>query len=212
MSSDSDYIDSDYIDPDYIPDHDSGYHDETKYLHPCGAEETSTTEIRQYLLEKCKHELSYKFGNKVDKESISIDCDAISVIITTPDMTEVKRDAIREFLLMFGSESSLRCGIPQGATGHGKINSIFSCYGKKCQHLPKILDGGEEMLVIDVPCKVALHSSCKEKVIEALRQRDFYLFPANDNGNKETSICFLQMTMVFVLELMQQQINLLMES
>lgn len=150
-----------------------------------GAPETSTTNIRHCIIDKCKRELSSKFGKMVDLDCISVDCDAISVVITTPDMTEQKKDAIKEFLLVFGSESALRCGIPNGATGHGKNNSVFSCYGNKSQHLPKVLDSGDEMVVIDNPCKIAIHSSCKAKVIDALRMKKIHLIPAKDKG-----ICF----------------------
>jgi hypothetical protein len=118
-------------------------------------------------------------------DHITVDCDAISVIITTPDMTESKKNAIREFLFVLGSESTLRCGIPNSATGHGKINSIFSCYGKKCQHLPKVLESGDEMVVTDIPCKIAIDCSCKVKMIKALRKKGVHLLPAQDNG-----ICF----------------------
>ena len=90
-----------------------------------GAPETSTTNIRHYIIDKCKQELSSKFGSKVDVDCITVDCDAISVVITTPDMTERRKDAIRDFLLVFGSESALRCGIPNGATGHGKKTVFF---------------------------------------------------------------------------------------
>ena len=150
-----------------------------------GAPETSTPEIRHNLLDRCKKEILSKYNKKIENENISIDCDAISVVITTPDMTTEKKKAIRDFLLVFGSESATSCGIPQSATGHGNLHSIFSCYGEKCQHLPELLDDGEEMIVLDTPIKLGLHESCKKKLVNALRARDIHLSPATDRG-----ICF----------------------
>ena len=126
-----------------------------------------------------------RFKGKFANENISIDCDAISVVITTEEMSAQKKKALKDFLLVFGTESATSCGIPQSASGHGKKHSIFSCYGKECQHLPEFMEEGEETIVIDSPVKIAIHSTCKEKLVNALKEKDCHMSPA-----KDSAICF----------------------
>ena len=99
-------------------------------------------------------------------------------------MTERRKQAIRDFLFAFGTGLTFRCGLPQSAPGSTKKDSIFGCNGNKCLHLPKILQG-DEVLVIDTPLKVALHSSCKERLINSLDRKHVHLDPSKSPG-----LCF----------------------
>ena len=130
----------------------------------------------------CLKFISFKF--QVTPSVISSDFDAISVVITVDRMTERRKQAIRNFLLSFGTDMTFRCGLPHSATGSTKKDSIFGCNGNKCLHLPKYLQGNE-MLVIDTPLKVALHSSCKTSLINSLNMKHIHLTPSNSSG-----VCF----------------------
>ena len=147
-----------------------------------GAEATNNRETGKTLHNKCLKFISSKF--KVDRSAISSDFDAISVVITASEMSGTRKQATRDFLLSFGTEITLRCGLPHKATGSTKQDSIFGCSGNKCLHLPKGLQG-KEVLVIDTPVKVALHISCKTSLINSLNASGTYLTPSNSSG-----VCF----------------------
>ena len=146
-----------------------------------GAVETSTCNIGANLVDLSKRIISRKLS--VPKDSISIDCDAISVVISTRTLTEVKRKVIKDFFRVFGSDLS-GCSLPDRAIGSSKRSGLFGCSGNMCQHLPESLQG-REMLVLDAPVKVGLHESCMKKVIYSLTSKGYYLFPSTCNG-----VCF----------------------
>jgi hypothetical protein len=147
-----------------------------------GAEATNNLETGKTLHNKCLKFISSKF--KVEPSAISSDFDAYSVVITVSEMSDTRKQAMRDFLLSFGTEITLRCGLPHKATGSTKQDSIFGCSGNKCLHLPKGLQG-KEVLVIDTPVKVALHISCKTSLINSLNASGTHLTPSNSSG-----VCF----------------------
>lgn len=148
-----------------------------------GAQETSSQIITNRLFDHTKTSISSRF--RVSKDSISIDWDAISVVVSTEqEMTDNIKEALRNFLLSFG-DNALRCGFPQQATGSTKKDSVFGCRGNMCQHLPHLLQG-KEMLVVDAPVKIALHVSCKEKLVRYLQGKGFYFSAAT----VLTGVCF----------------------
>lgn len=148
-----------------------------------GSEETSKPEITKFLTSSAKRYISSHF--KVGKEDISMDWDAISIVVSTNhEMTYYRKKSIRDFLLHFG-ENNFRCGFPNKATGSSTADSVFGCLGNQSQHLPKLL-AGNEMLVIDGPLKIAMHISCKKRLIECLQARRCYFSPASDL----TGVCF----------------------
>ena len=101
----------------------------------------------------------------------------MSLIMTTDQMTDERKETMREFFLSLG-KCVLKCGIPTKATASKKVDSIFGCCGNKCQHLPTIFQG-EEMLVIETPLKFAIHASCQVRLIEYLKEKaSVYLSPA----------------------------------
>ena len=112
-----------------------------------------------------------------------MDCDGISVIISTRIMTEEKQQSIKDFLHVFGSDLS-GCSLPHGAVGASKASGLFGCSGNMCQHLPECLQG-EEILVLNTPVKVGLHKSCKKKLVFELNSKGYYLSPSNCND-----VCF----------------------
>ena len=149
-----------------------------------GANETSTSEITAAIIEQSKRIISQKLS--VAKDNIAVDCDAISVIISTParTMSNEKKEAIKDFLHVFGSDMS-GCSLPHhSAMGSSKASGLFGCGGNLCQHLPECLQG-QEMLVLDTPVKVGLHKSCKEKMNLELNSKGYYLSPSNSNN-----VCF----------------------
>ena len=149
-----------------------------------GADETSTGEITAALLEQSKTAISRKLS--VAKGNIVVDCDAISLIISTPEqtMTNAKYDAMKDFLHVFGSDIS-GCSLPhQNAIGSSKASGLFGCGGNMCQHLPECLQG-QEMLVLDTPIKVGVHKSCKKRMESELNSKGYYLSLSNCNN-----VCF----------------------
>ena len=115
---------------------------------------------------------------------ISMDCDAFSIIISWDELDEQKKISITDFLLLFGQNFS-RCGFPSMVTGSTSKGSIFGCRGNECQHLPKILQGNE-IMVIDTPVKIGIHASCKEKLIDTMKSNKLYFTAAHDNSG----LCF----------------------
>ena len=149
-----------------------------------GADETLTGEVTAALLEQSKTVISRKLS--VARGNIVVDCDAISVIISTPEqtMTSTKFDAMKDFLHVFGSDLS-GCSLPhQNAIGSSKASGLFGCGGNMCQHLPECLQG-QEMLVLDTPVKVGVHNSCKKRIESELNSKGYYLSPSNC-----TNVCF----------------------
>ena len=111
--------------------------------------------------------------------SIKIDYDAISILITCKgSLQEQTKGSLKTFLLGFGCyESAIRvphCGI----LCHGE-NSIFGCSRNKCQHTPPEIESSE-VIVCDTPIKIAVHKSCKQRIIESLRKAHFPVFPASN--------------------------------
>jgi hypothetical protein len=155
--------------------------------HGWGSNQTNTPEIQKQIHTECVETLAKKF--RVNCDEIKTDVDAISVLITSDDLTCDKKNAVRTFLRLFGTEWTLRCGIPKSVPGSTRVDGIFSCYdddNKKCQHIPTYLQGNE-MLVIDTPVKIALHKSCKTKLTNTLLERKIHLTPHEGEGG----LCFI---------------------
>ena len=86
------------------------------------------------LIDHCKECLSQKFD--VNGTVVKTDMDAISILISTENMTPERRTGIKEFLNLFGNELTLRATLPSSVIGSSR-EGIFGCKeGKKCMHLP----------------------------------------------------------------------------
>ena len=123
-----------------------------------------------------KQKISKRF--QTPKTSISMDLDAYSVVIRTNNIGKAT-DALRRYLLAFGGSSPCKCGFPLMATGSRTKDGIFGCRDNSGQHLPPILQG-KEMLVLDTPVKIALHMSCKHRLIDWLTSKDYFFKAASD--------------------------------
>lgn len=159
--------------------------DENIGYHPVGAEASSSKQIWDSLTDMCKRSIGSKYN--VCKDNILMDLDACSFVISTDEMDTNKKSAIREFLLLFGSPTFGRCSFPSMITGSKQKDSLFGCAGNESQHLPHLLRGNE-MLVLDAPVKIGLHTSSQPTLINALRAKGFY-FSAS---SKNTGLCFEQ--------------------
>ena len=108
---------------------------------------------------------------------IKIDYDAISILISyNGSLQEQTKESLKNFLLGFGCfESAIsvpHCGI----LCRGE-NSIFGCSRNKCQHLPREIESSE-VIVCDAPIKIAVHKSCKQRIIGYLQNANFPVFSA----------------------------------
>ena len=152
-----------------------------------GSHHNTDPVIRSGFHDKCLHTISKKF-NEPEIQYIKTDCDAISVLITTTNLTDGMKKSLLSFFYLFGSEITLRCGLPLNVVGSSKKDGIFSCAsnrgGDKCQHLPPQLQGCE-MIIIDTPIKIACHKSCKERIIKFVMKRGSVLLPSSQPG-----LCF----------------------
>ena len=150
-----------------------------------GEDSTATEQVYKNLMERATNTLSsYKFGTKTPLGDISADVDAFSLVLSTCDMTERKKNTIRDFLLSYDGFGS-GCGIPVRAIGAKKsTDGMFGCHGSMCQHLPAILQG-KEIQVMDAPLKIGLHESCKQMVIDNLGEKGRYHLPASSH----TGVC-----------------------
>ena len=157
--------------------------DNTVFYHPLGAKATSSKVIWETLSDMCKRSIGSKF--RQSKDSISMDVDAFSFVISADTLNKDKKNAIREFLLSFGGASFGRCSFPTRLTGSNSKDSIFGCAGNQSQHLPHLLSGNE-MLIIDTPVKIALHASCQARLIETLKSKGFFYSPCS----VKTGVCF----------------------
>ena len=151
--------------------------------HLAGAKQTSSKDIWDPLVDVCHKVIASKFHT--NKRDIFADLDAYSFVISTETMNSMKKTKLREFLQLFGGESFGRCSFPTTILGSKTKDSIFGCCGNRSQHLPPILQGNE-MLVIDVPLKIALHHSCQSRLIDYLKLKGFYYSPSSS----KTGICF----------------------
>lgn len=114
-----------------------------------------------------------------------MDLDAYSYVVSAEKINPGMKGALKEFLLSIGGTSLGRCSFPTRSTGSKTKDSIFGCTGNESQHLPHSLQGNE-MLVIDVPVKIAIHTSCQTALIENLNAKGFYYLPSS----KHTGVCF----------------------
>ena len=109
--------------------------------------------------------------------SIKIDYDAISILITcNGSLQEQTKELLSNFLLGFGCFESAISVPHRGVLCHGD-NSIFGCSRNKCQQLPIEIQSSE-VIVCDTPIKLAVPISCKERIIEYLRNEHFPVFSA----------------------------------
>ena len=117
-------------------------------------------------------------------KDISIDLDAYSLVLTTKDM-EKGVNWLRKLLLSWCGVAVTKCSLPKTATASHRKNGIFGCFEDGSQHLPRFLQGSE-MLVIDTPVKLALHMSCKTRLINWLHENGYHLTAASP----KTGLCF----------------------
>ena len=85
------------------------------------------------LIDHCRECLSQKFG--VNGTVVKTDMDAISILISTENMTPERRTGIKEFLNLFGNELTLRAMLPNSVIESSR-EGIFGCReDEKCMHL-----------------------------------------------------------------------------
>jgi hypothetical protein len=164
-------------------DESSDAYDSIVGYYPLGSQASSSKKIWESLVDSCKRSIASKFN--INRENISMDLDAYSFVVSAEKMNSERKGALKDFLLSFGSTSFGRCSFPTRSTGSKTKDSIFGCTGNESQHLPHILRG-HEMLVIDVPVKIALHTSCQTALIENLKAKGFYCLPSS----MKTGVCF----------------------
>lgn len=155
--------------------------------------------VRASLLNSCLKMISSKLTGMEEKFNSmpAIDCDAFSFLITVDTVdgnSELNTDqfnAIRGFLSSFGTAIT-GISIPNGPALSKKRDSIFgSSQKQKCQHLYSRhcadFMQSSESLVINDPVKIAVHHTCKNKIISYLKNHHprFYLSPSTTRG-----ICF----------------------
>ena len=153
-----------------------------------GAEETSTAAVTKKLFQCALTSINQRLRRHCPgKGKISFDVDAWSVAISTDDMTSLRRDRLRQFLLHFGEGLGAGSSLPNRPIGPKiRRDGMFGCRGNHCQHLPTPLDG-REILVIDSPVKIAIHESCKDDLIVELKSdHQKYFSPSPDRSG----ICF----------------------
>jgi len=126
-------------------------------------------------------------NNNGDIGDVKIDCDAYSLLVSVKGvssnvLSSVEKNAIREFLMGFGSETS-KVHTPPFAMGAG---GIFGCSEKKSKHLKPDYEDSE-VIVSESPVKIAIHKSCKDKLIASLKRKQFPTIASNN-----PHICFEQ--------------------
>ena len=117
---------------------------------------------------------------------ISMELDAFSVLITTRDTSKGK-EWLRKYLVKFGDEKGLtRCSFPRKPDASNGEDGTVESFESGCQlSLPYLLHN-QMMVVVDAPIKIALHVSCKEKLIHCLKEMG-YLFSA---AGVNSGLCF----------------------
>ncbi len=152
-----------------------------------GCKPTDTVEIFEKLIKNANKHLKARFSSLIGSDEVSIqpDLDAFSIVVSTNHLNPQRKAMLRKYLLSFGGTSPSTCNFPQLPVASKTKDSMFGCCGNNSQHLPELLQGNE-MLVIDCPVKLALHSSCRDKLIYQLAIRN-YFYKAADEG---TRLCF----------------------
>ena len=136
---------------------------------PRGSKSTNSPSATVRIMDLLESVMRFKCS-----EPLSIDMDAISIVIKTKDMTDEKRQSMRDFLFLFGTDLTLRCGLPYSVPGSTKVDGVFGCKNNKCQHLPSKLNG-VEILAFDTPVKVAIHQSCQTQLHANLWKKGVHL-------------------------------------
>ena len=150
---------------------------------PCrGARETESQKIFEELSNMSKEKIASQLH--LEKTDISMDLDAYSLVLTTNDMKKGE-SWMRKFLLSWCGVAPTKCSLPKTATASHRKDGIFGCFEDGSQHLPPFLQGNE-MMVIDTPVKLALHVSCKTRLINWLHKRGVHLTAASP----KTGLCF----------------------
>ena len=154
------------------------------------------------LLNGCLNMLDQKYSSFPDgiAESTigfpSIDCDAFSFIITAdPSGSDFtlnieQKKAIKRFLCTFAQPLST-VSFPMSEVAANKTDSMFGSSKNQCQHVQSITCGdllvSNESLVISAPVKLAVHNSCREKLIKFLNKNQG--LPANVELSPNPNIC-----------------------
>ena len=140
-----------------------------------GHDQTSDCVFRNSLIQSCQRIVAEQ--DVMIVPSIKIDYDAISILISfNGSLQEQTKRSLSNFLLGFGCFESAISVPHRGVLCHGE-SSIFGCSRNKCQHLPREIESSE-VIVCDTPIKLAVPISCKERIIEYLRNANFPVFSA----------------------------------
>jgi hypothetical protein len=125
-----------------------------------------------------------------DFHDISVDCDAFSFILSYKEDSAQKRIAMKQLLEHFGSEWT-SVTFPRAASAiqtakTGNQDSLFgSQHSKSCTNDIKSALHLGEVLIIDTPVKIALHSSCKEAVKNSISKLGYSVTLTSSYG-----LCF----------------------
>ena len=137
-----------------------------------GSTEIDNIDNRQLLMNDCMHTIRNLTEISQGSE-ITTDIDAFSLVVIISDTinNEIK-SSLEDLLFIFGTRlSSIK--IPNMAIGGDKPDSIFgSSRNIGCQHLHSKMIGdlltSSETQVIHSPVKIAVHHSCREKILSYL--------------------------------------------
>lgn len=119
-----------------------------------------------------------------------MDCDAFSFILSYKEDSAQKRIAVKRLLKHFGSEWTAVTFPPAASAIQtaktGNQDSLFgSHHSKSCTNDIKSALHLGEVLIIDTPVKIALHSSCKEAVKNSISKLGYSVTLTSSHG-----LCF----------------------
>ena len=150
-----------------------------------GSNATSSAKFRNEALRECVEAVK---EHNSSRENINIDCDAYSVTISVKSHASsglgAKKQLIWDCLSKMCGVNSSRSSCPPFVMGGG---GVFGCSKRK--ESPHVRRGYEscEVLVTETPAKIAIHQSCKQKIVDYLCKKKF---PVQASPNP--TICFVQ--------------------
>ena len=145
-----------------------------------GSGQTLTSDVYDKLNANAKHAMARTFKRKSEEFSTDLDAFSFSIMVRG-DMDSTKKQAIKTYLFSAFGSSTSACSLPRSNPGSNKNHSMF---GSKCMHLPDDLDS--EMLVLNTPIKIGMHSSCRQNIVEYMNEKGCFLQAASP----KSLLCF----------------------
>lgn len=156
-----------------------------------GSTEIDNKDNRQLLINDCMHTIR-NLTEVSQGSEITTDIDAFSLLVIISDtINDEIKSSLEDLLFIFGTRlSSIK--IPNMSIGGDKPDSIFgSSRNIGCQHLHSQMIGdlltSSETQVIHSPVKIAVHHSCREKILSSLCEYP-HQYPMKLANNRD--ICF----------------------